>query len=57
MFVVVGGGEVFLLEFEGGALGLGFVVVDGIFSGFTGEEGAVVAFGEGTVFIHADAGG
>ena len=55
--VGVGGGEVALLEFEGGALGFGLVVEDGVFSGFAGEEGAVVASGKGSVFIHADAGG
>jgi len=55
--VGVGGGEVGLFEFEGGALGLGLVVEDRVFSGFAGEEGAVVALGEGSIFIHADAGG
>ena len=37
-FIGVGGDEVVLLQLEGGTLWLGFVVEDGVFSGFAGEK-------------------
>ena len=56
LLVRVGGGEVALLEFEGRALGFGLVVEDGVFAGFAGKEGSIIAFGERSVFIHGDSG-